>query len=80
MTNTLQPGEQLIYLLEKLRIKLSNSGVERTVALRDNMGDNCPYYRKSMQLFLDRDYVDLKNLVHQVEEVFNLVEGNNVNS
>lgn len=81
MTSTPQtPGEQLIYLLEELRKRLSNSGVERTTGFRDNMGENCPYYRKSMSLFLERDYIDLKNLVHKTEQLFNLVEGNNGNS
>jgi len=71
----MQPGEQLLLLLEKLRIRLSNSGVERTQGLRDNMGRDCPYYRKSMQLFLERDYEDVKNLTKQINTVLSIIEG-----
>jgi hypothetical protein len=72
MTN-LTPGEELLTLLDQLRKRLSNSGVERTQGLRDTMGKDCPYYKKSMQIFLERDYVDIKNLIQKIDSIYQLV-------
>ena len=57
--------EQLIQVLEQLRLKLNRSGVERTAGLRAAMGDNCEYYWKSMNVFLKRDYLPIRTLLEQ---------------
>lgn len=74
-------GDQLLDSLEKLRTtlpalvtRLNESGVERTVGLRDNMGKDCVYYKKSLRLFLTRDYKDLRDLVSSVEDLFKRIE------
>lgn len=76
------PGEELINNLNDLRIKLNDlsarlnsSGVERTIGLKTALGEDCRYYRKSMGLFLDKDYEDLRNKVKSLNDLFNLIEG-----
>lgn len=64
------PGEDLLVALDKLRQRLTKSGVERTVGLRDAMGDDCPYYWKSMNVFLRRDYKELRDLIKEAHELF----------
>lgn len=75
-------GDHLISDLNELRRALSDaedrlkmSGVERTQGLKDNLGEDCVYYRKSLDLFLQNDYQDLKNLVARCYELFNQIEG-----
>jgi len=63
-------GDQLLDMLELLRNRLNTSGLERTVGLRDNMGDNCEFYSKSLDLFLRKDYQDLKNLISNIHRKF----------
>lgn len=63
-------GEELLNYLNELKNRLNSSGVERTVGLRDNMGSDCTFYTKSLNLFLQRDYTDLKGLVEVVYELF----------
>jgi hypothetical protein len=77
------PGEDLIDYLEDLRLNLNSlrerlekSGVERTKGLRDAMGNDCKFYRKSLGLFLERDYLDIKQRVADIHSLFNLIEGN----
>lgn len=64
----------LIKDLEALRQRLNKSGVERTQGLQENMGDNCSYYKKSLSLFVDRDYIDLKNLITRLKEQFDNIK------
>lgn len=78
---TIPSGDQLLDSLEQLRTKLcelsekvSSSGVERTVALRDNLGHDCPFYVKSLKLFFERDYLELRNLVDSCSNLFKEVE------
>jgi len=53
-----------------LQKRLKNSGFQRTAGLRHSMGDGCPYYQKSLNLFFKNDLVDLKHLlVKLVEEI-----------
>ena len=73
----MNPGEKLISLLEQLRHLLNKSGVERTFGLGENLGTTCEYYRKSMSRFVDQDYVNIRNLVWQIEEQIDVVEGRN---
>lgn len=74
-------GDKLLDTLEELRkklgdlaTKLENSGVERTVALRDNLGHDCPFYVKSLKLFFKRDYLELRDLVQTCGKLFDEVE------
>ena len=66
--------EELRALLLTLSERLSSSGVERTVGLREALGDDCPFYVKSGQLFIKRDYKDLKRLIHLCHTSFERVE------
>lgn len=70
-----QPGQKLIEALERLRARLSTSGVERTAGLLEAMGDDCTYYRKSLDIFLTRDYDELEDLVDAVNTEFNRLKG-----
>lgn len=65
----------LIDVLEDLRVRLNKSGVERTTGLKKEMGDDCQYYRKSKDIFLQRDYDDLKQLTLSLVDQFRLIEG-----
>jgi hypothetical protein len=93
--------KDLIDYLEELRLLLNNkkpipelagllsllnkSGVERTTTLKKVMGPGCPYYRKSKELFLSKDYdrifLVIKELEHpvlkEVKKQFRIVEGPN---
>lgn len=75
-------GDQLIDALDELRVKLNdtqdrlnNSGVERTRGLRKAMGRDCSHYKKSLDLFLRDDYMELKSMIESVLKKFDLVEG-----
>lgn len=75
-------GEKLIKELDELRRKLSSlserldrSGVERTNGLRDHMGADCPYFKKSMDIFLKKDYQELQDMIESINNLFNLIEG-----
>lgn len=79
-------GERLIDELDHLRVhlndlsdKLDASGVERTKGLRETMGRDCTFYRKSLDLFLRKDYRQLRNLCKGAHELFNKIEGLNPN-
>lgn len=69
------PGEVLLEELNKLRDRLIHSGVERTVGLRDHMGSDCIHYRKSMDLFLKKDYIELRDLINNINKLFKEIEG-----
>jgi len=71
------PGEQLVSALENLRAKLIKSGVERTFGLRKAMGIECEYYWKSLNVFLKRDYKELKSLVDTAKHWFDRCEEEN---
>jgi hypothetical protein len=75
-------ADELIDQLDVLRLdlmnlesRLSQSGVERTKGLRDAMGEECRFYRRSMNLFLERDYEDLKTKIENAHKLFLLIEG-----
>lgn len=63
-------GDELLDMLKLLQDRLQMSGLERTVGLRDNMGTNCEFYSKSLNLFLKHDYQDLKNLISNINRKF----------
>ena len=68
---------KLLETLEKLRLRLNRSGLERTLGMKDNVdaGEDCYLYKKSLDIFLTRDYVDILKLFKEVAEQFSLVEG-----
>lgn len=75
-------GEQLIDSLDQLRTelnrlseKLNASGIERTRGLRETMGRDCTFYRKSLDLFLRKDFLPLRKLCSNAHELFNKIEG-----
>lgn len=79
-------GETLIKELDELRIRLGqlsdrldNSGVQRTEGLRDVMGSDCPYFKKSMNIFMKKDYEDVKNMIESLYTLFLLIEGKKPN-
>ena len=79
-------GEELIEELDSLRTemnrlvdKLNASGIERTNGLRQMMGRDCDFYKKSLSLFLTKDYISLRNLIEACHELFERVEGRNPN-
>ncbi len=69
-----KPGEQLIESLFKLKEKLERSGVSRTYGLKEAMGVDCEYYWKSLNVFIHRDYKELKQLVDTAKEWFDCCE------
>jgi hypothetical protein len=75
-------GDDLVDALDNLRVKLNEtqdllnkSGVERTRGLRDIMGKECSHYRKSLDMFIRDDYMELKSMVESLVVKFDLVEG-----
>lgn len=82
MPDPMSPGEQLVDTLDELRMqlnllvdRLNRSGVTRTNGLRLAMGRECDFYKKSLDIFLRKDYIDLRNLVQSCNDLFNVVEG-----
>ena len=79
------PGEELLehldnlrLLLNKVLVKFDKSGLERTNGLRNIMGRDCEFYQKSLMLFLQNDYEELKLLVSQCTDLFSKVENTDV--
>jgi hypothetical protein len=75
-------GDHLVADLEELRValkslsdRLNESGIERTHHLREIMGEECRYYKKSMALFEEKDYENLRDLVRRANQCFDLIEG-----
>ena len=64
----------LISMFSDLSNQLQTSGLKRTTGLRDSMGDDCPYYKKSLKLFFRNDFVELKNLIDKLKEQIDNVE------
>ena len=61
-------------LLNDLHMTLNDSGVERTNGLKNSLGSECAYYKKSLQIFLAQDYEKLRDLVSQCHQEFELAE------
>ncbi len=55
--------------------RLEKSGVERTTGLKFNLGDDCPYYVKSKDIFLSKDYDQVRDLFLKCLAQYRLVEG-----
>jgi len=69
------PGQKLIIELEQLRTRLNKSGVERTNGLYDAMGEDCVFFKKSLSMFLDKDYIDIRNLLLSINQTIDIIEG-----
>lgn len=81
---TLTTGEKLIHELDELRIalhelsnRLDNSGIERTEGLRETQGNDCPYFKKSLDIFIRKDYIQIRDMIESVHKLFLTVEGKN---
>jgi hypothetical protein len=77
MTNTdelIQDLNNLRKLLNDLHTTLNSSGVERTNGLKNALGSECQYYRKSLKLFFEQDYEKLRDLVTQCSQHFDRAE------
>ena len=61
--------------LNELHLRMQSSGLERTAGLKDAMGDDCAYYRKSRNLLLEKDYEDIKRLFLESLTYFRGIEG-----
>ena len=61
-------------LLIDLSDRLETSGVERTKGLCNALGPSCTYYKKSLQLFLENDYEQLRDLVTKIKNEFDIAE------
>lgn len=68
------PTFDLLDALEELRIRLNKSGTERTHGLKAEMGDDCRYYQKSKEIFMNKDYDDVKILVLKILNEYRIVE------
>ncbi len=75
MPDLIDDLEQLRVSLHIFMERLDKSGVERTTGLKVNLGADCPYYWKSKDLFLSKDYDQLKVLFLKCLEQYRLVEG-----
>lgn len=69
MSDDLLPEEALVLELEKLRKKLNRSGVERTSGLLDALGPGCEFYWKSLRVFRERDYKEIRSLLLSIYEL-----------
>jgi hypothetical protein len=74
--------QQLILDLEKLRKylnslhkELNNSGTERTAHFLTYVGQDCSYFKKSMEFFLAEDYDKLKNVIRDLADIFDIIDG-----
>lgn len=71
----MEKGVSLLEDLEKLRLLLCDSGVERTITLGKEMGFDCPYHRKSRDLFIQNDYEKIMKQFLVVLDKYRIVEG-----
>ena len=49
---------KMISTLSSLQLRIQKSGFERTAGLREAMGEDCPYFRKSLSIFSKKDLGD----------------------
>ena len=59
--------DRIISTLSSLQLRIQKSGFRRTSGLRDHMGEDCPYYRKSLALFVKNDLQDLQSVLKKLE-------------
>lgn len=77
MSDLIDDLEALRKALVTFHDRLQKSGVERTTGLKFNLGADCPYYWRSKDIFLNKDYDDLRDLFLKCLEQYRLVEGAN---
>ncbi len=77
MSDLIDDLEELRKALLSFSDRLEKSGVERTTGLKHAMllGEDCPFYKKSRDIFLNRDYTDLKVLFLKVLKQYRIIEG-----
>ena len=75
MPDLIDDLEQLRKALLSFSDRLQQSGVERTTGLKAELGNDCPFYRKSKDIFLNRDYDQVRALFLKCLDQYRLVEG-----
>jgi len=65
------PGKKLLDCLNRLRLRMESSGIERTAGLKNAMGDDCVYFRKSLDIFIKYDWDELEKLINEAHTLFN---------
>lgn len=72
----LLPGEQLIDELQRLMDRLDKLApvFSRTIGLREARGRDCPFYRKSLELFLRLDYMEVSSMIKSVNTLIGEIE------
>lgn len=68
--------KDLLDLLNDLHQALKSSGVERTAGLKEAMGADCAYYRKSKDLFVTNHFDKVRDIFLLTLEEYRKVEGN----
>ena len=68
-------GEELVQELESLRQRLNNSRVEATNGLREAMGKDCTFFRMSMSKFINKDYLEIKDMLKKIQKLIATIEG-----
>lgn len=64
----------IISALTFLQIRIQKSGFERTTGLRSHMGEDCPFYRKSLGLFRKKDLREIRELVSTLDRTLESFE------
>ena len=71
----LPPGDLLLEELLSLKTLLSSGSLERTKGLKDNLGISCIYYKKSLSLFVEREYDVLAAKIKLIKKIIEVIEG-----
>ena len=67
--------ERLREFLNALHKDLNSSGVERTAHFLTFVGQDCAYFKKSMEFFLAEDYDTLKTVIKDLNDLFDIIDG-----
>ena len=75
MSDLIDDLEELRKALLSFSDSLEKSGVERTTGLKVNLGADCPYYKKSKDIFLSRDYEKVRDSFLSCLSQYRIIEG-----
>lgn len=67
LRTSLKPDESILPL-RALKYRLDNSGVQRTNGLLASLGNDCSYYRKSLDIFLKKDFDDILKILKAIPD------------
>jgi len=65
---------RIISTFSSLESRIEKSGFHRTLGLRDHMGEDCPYFRKSLSLFSRKDLKDLHSILFKLSRELESLE------